>query len=56
MARPIAETPILTGADAKRFVERMNKIEQLSTSERAENTRKLKEAVKEARKIITVCI
>ncbi len=56
MARPIAETPILTGADAKRFVERMNKIEKLSMNERVENTRRLKEAVKEAKKIITLCI
>lgn len=56
MARPIAETPILMGEDAILFEERMRRIENLSKEERAENTRKLKEAVKEAKKLITVCI
>ncbi len=56
MARLIAETPILTGEDAIRFEERMRQVESLTKEQRAENTRKLKEAVKEAKKLITVCI
>lgn len=54
MARPIAETPVLTGKDAVRFEERMRMVESLTKEQRAENTRKLKEAVKEAKKLITV--
>ncbi len=56
MARPIAETPILTGEDAICFDERMKLVESLTKEQRAENTRKLKEAVKEAKKLITVCL
>lgn len=56
MARPIAETPILTGADAERFVERMRKVESLSKEERAENTRKLMKAYEEAMKTITISL
>ncbi|MFG6385234.1 MAG: hypothetical protein K1V80_01985 [Muribaculaceae bacterium] len=56
MARPIAETPILTGEDAIRFEERMREVENLTKEQRAENTRLLKEAVKEAKKLITVCL
>lgn len=56
MARPIAETPILTGEDAARFEERMRQVESLTNEQRAENTRKLKEAVIEAKKLITVCL
>lgn len=56
MARPIAETPILTGEDAVRFEERMQRVESLTKEQRSENSRKLKEAVREARKYITVCI
>lgn len=56
MARPIAETPILVGEDAIRFEERMHKIDNLTQEQRAENTRKLKDAVEEAKKTITICI
>ena len=42
MARPIAETPILTGEDAIRFEERMREVENLTKEQRAENTRLLK--------------
>ncbi len=56
MARPIAETPILTGDDAARFEERMRQVESLSKEQRADNSRRLKEAVREAKKVITVCI
>ena len=56
MARPIAETPILTGDDAVRFERLRLEVESLTKEQRAENMRKLKEAVKEAKKYITVCI
>ncbi len=56
MARPIKETPILTGEDAIRFEDRMREVESLSQEQRAENTRILKKAVEEAKKLITVCL
>ncbi len=56
MARPIAETPILTGDDARRFDRRRLEVENLSKEQRAENTRKLLEAVKKAKTYITVCV
>ncbi|MEZ3466147.1 MAG: hypothetical protein K1V93_07280, partial [Muribaculum intestinale] len=56
MARPIAETPILTGDDAVRFEKLRMEVESLSKEQRAENTKKLKEAVKKAKEYITICI
>ena len=56
MARPIAETPILTGEDAVRFEKLRIEVESRSKEQRAENTRKLKEAVKKAKEYITICI
>lgn len=56
MARPIKETPVLTGVDADRFLERMRRVESMSKEQRAENGRRLKEAVEDAKKTITVCI
>lgn len=55
MARPIKETPILTGADAKRFVEEMQKVDSLSQEERSENKKKLRAAYENALKRIVVC-
>lgn len=56
MARPIAETPILTGEDAVRFEKMRLEVESLSKEQRAANTSKLNEAVKKAKQYITVCI
>lgn len=56
MARPIAETPILTGDDAVRFEKLRIEVENLSKERRADNTRKLQEAVKKAKEYITICI
>lgn len=56
MARPIAETPVLTGEDAVRFERLRLEVEGLSQEQRAENSKKLKEAVEKAKKYITVCI
>ena len=55
MARPIKETPILTGKDAERFVERAEQIEKMSKEARATNYANLMERVKEAKKLITFC-
>ena len=52
MARPIAETPVLTSDDAVRFEKLRMEVESLSKEQRAENTRKLKEAVKKAKEIV----
>ena len=56
MARPIAETPILKGEDAIRFEKLRSEVENLSREQRAENTRKLNEAVAKAKKYISVRI
>lgn len=56
MARPIAETPILTGKDAVRFQQEMRRVESLSIEERKENRRKLEERVAKAQKYITICL
>ncbi len=56
MARPIAETPVLTGKDAVRFERLRLEVESLTKEQRAENTKVLKEAVKKAKKYITVCV
>lgn len=56
MARPIAETPILTGEDAIRFDRMRKEVESLTKEQRAENTRKLNEAVAKAKQRITICI
>ena len=56
MARPIAETPILTGDDALRFEKLRLEVESLSKEQRAENTRKLKEAVDKAKQYISISI
>lgn len=56
MARPIAETPILTGEDAIRFERLRKEVDSLTKEQRAENTRKLKEAIKNAKNHIEICI
>lgn len=56
MARPIAETPVLTGQDAVRFEKLREEVENLSKEQRAENSRKLQEAVKKAKQYISICI
>ncbi|MDE5790560.1 MAG: hypothetical protein K2H96_04960 [Muribaculaceae bacterium] len=56
MARPIAETPVLKGEDALRFERLRLEVEGLSKEQRAENTKKLNEAIKKAKEYITICI
>ena len=55
MARMIKETPILTGEDAERFVERAERVENMSKEERAANRARLIERVAEANKHIIWC-
>lgn len=56
MARPIVETPVLTGEDAIRFEKLRMEVESLTKEQRAENSRKLKEAVKKAKEYIAICL
>ena len=56
MARPIKETPILTGADADRFISEMERVDSLSKEERAANRKKLSEEFNAAMKHITLCL
>lgn len=56
MARPIAETPVLTGSDALRFERLRLEVESLSKEQRAENSRKLNEAANKAKEYISICI
>ena len=55
MARPIKETPILTGDDAIRFEERRLQVEQMSKEQKEKNRKKWQEGVARARKYINVC-
>jgi len=56
MARPIRETPILYGEDARRFLEEMRKVDSLTKEQREENTRKLKEDCAKALEYIKICL
>jgi len=56
MARPIAETPVLMGEDAIRFERLRKEVDNLTKEQRAENSRKLREAVEKAKQRITICI
>lgn len=56
MARPIAETPILTGEDAIRFERLRKEVDSLTKEQRAENTRKLDERIKNAKIQISIRI
>lgn len=56
MARPIAETPILTGEDAIRFERLRKEVDSLTKEQRAENTRKLEERIQNAKIQISIHI
>lgn len=56
MARPIKETPILTGEDAERFVRDLEEVEARSKEEREASRKEFQERVKEAKKLITFCL
>lgn len=50
MARPIRETPILYGEDARRFEEHMRQVESLSPEQRRANREKLHREAEAIRK------
>ena len=54
MARPIKETPILYGQDAVRFMERAQKVENMSREERSKNRRLLENRISKAKHRIEV--
>lgn len=56
MAREIKETPILTGSDAKRFVDEMQKVDKLSREIRSSNKKKLLDEYEKILKKITICL
>ena len=56
MARPIKETPILTGKDAERFISEMQRVENLSKETRMSNRDKLMKVFNAAKKRITICL
>ena len=55
MARPIAETPILFGEDALRFIQRAQHVESLSKEQRQANLRALEERLAQSRHKIEFC-
>ena len=56
MARPIKETPILTGEDAERFVKEMERVDAIPAEVRAAYEEKLEREFQEISKRITICI
>lgn len=56
MARPIRETPILTGEDAIRFMSDMSAVDNYSSEMRAANRAAFVERCQAARRTISVCI
>ena len=56
MARPIRETPILTGEDAIRFEEMRLQVENMSEEQRAKNRKEFEKRVAEAKKLIQFCL
>ncbi|MBQ4507450.1 MAG: hypothetical protein II970_00905 [Paludibacteraceae bacterium] len=56
MARPIRETPILTGEDAIRFMNGMREVESLSREARTANRAELSRNYQEAVKRIQICL
>ena len=56
MAKPIKETPILTGKDAERFVSEMQRVDNLSAEQRKSNYAQLMAQYKEATRNIEICI
>lgn len=56
MARPIRETPILTGEDAIRFMSDMSIVDNYSSATRAANRAAFVERCQVAKQTISVCI
>lgn len=56
MARPIRETPVLTGDDAVRFSEAMARVESLSAEERRANRQALENSCRSFMSKLTFCL
>lgn len=56
MARPIRETPVLTGEDAVRFMMEAYRVENMSKEERQKNRNALHAAYNNATRQIKICI
>ena len=56
MAKPIKETPILTGKDAERFVSEMQRVDNLSAEQRKSNYAQLMAQYKDATRNIEICL
>lgn len=56
MARPIAETPVLYGEDALRFIQKAQLVESLSKEQRQANLRALKERLAQSKHKIEFCL
>lgn len=56
MAKPIKETPILTGKDAERFVSEMQRVDSLIAEQRKSNYAQLMAQYNEAIRNIEICI
>ena len=56
MAKPIKETPILTGKDAERFVSEMQRVDNLSVEQRKSSYAKLMAQYKDATRNIEICL
>jgi hypothetical protein len=56
MARPIRETPVLSGDDALRFTEEMQRVEQIPVAERKQNRMRLESACRSFMNHLTVLI
>lgn len=55
MARPIRETPVLTGDDAVRFTEAMERVEKLTSAERHANRKALEDSCRLFMSKLTFC-
>lgn len=56
MARPIAETPILFGEDALRFMKRAQEVESMSKKQRQANLRALEDRLAQSKHKIEFCL
>lgn len=56
MARPIRETPVLTGEDAIRFEEMRLNVENMNEEQQAENRKEFEKRVAKAKKHIQFCL
>ncbi|WP_455664422.1 hypothetical protein [Phocaeicola sp.] len=56
MARPIKETPILRGEDARRFEEEMRRVDNLSAEERKANREKVRKQCEKFRSKVIIKI